>query len=137
MLMLNVGGEMNQTITVKAFLIKGALAGALSISMGAFAAHGLKAIVTPERVTTFETAARYQMYHALFMLIVALILQSKDNNLLRWAGWLNALGCLFFSGSLYLLVLLDVPRVGMITPIGGLFFIVSWVLVALAGLKSA
>lgn len=102
----------------------GALLGLLGVAAGAFGAHGLRAMVTPERMETFEVAVRYQIYHALAILLANLLGVPQ-------AGWCFLAGVVVFSGSLYLLVLTDQRWLGAITPIGGLLFLIGWALLAL------
>ena len=116
-----------------------ALLGALAVAIGAFGAHGLKAMVSPENLETFRTGVTYQFYHVLAM-GMALALWPVPGIGRRWlqrAIWCWAGGILLFSGSLYLLSLREVLSVpaavlGPITPLGGLFFIAGWVLLFLA-----
>jgi uncharacterized membrane protein YgdD (TMEM256/DUF423 family) len=125
----------------KGFLIAGSLLGALSVGLGAFGAHGLKKIVSPEAVSTFETGVRYQFYHTFALLIVAILFEKFPGKYLVWAGNSFLAGILLFSGSLYLLTALNATetvglrKVGIITPFGGLFFIAGWVLMLMAILK--
>jgi uncharacterized membrane protein YgdD (TMEM256/DUF423 family) len=101
----------------------GAVLALLAVAFGAFGAHALREIVTPERLQTFETGVRYQMYHALTLLIMpALPLKNYR------AAWFLLVGTLIFSGSLYILVLSGVGVFGAITPIGGVLQIVGWAL---------
>jgi len=114
----------------------GALSACLSVAAGAFGAHALREAVSPDRLVVWETAARYQMYHALALLGVALAAA-------RWpaAGW-SAPGWLFtarivvFSGSLYLLALSGVRWLGAVTPLGGVAFLAGWAMLALAGARA-
>lgn len=99
----------------------GAVLALLAVAFGAFGAHALKDMVTPERLQTFETAVRYQMYHALALLIMS-VLPLKNYR----PAWLILLGTIIFSGSLYLLVLLNIGIFGAITPIGGILQITGW-----------
>lgn len=118
----------------KLFLSTGALLGGIAVAFGAFGAHGLKKIVPPETVNTFQTGVQYQMYHALALITVAIIFEKFPNKLMSWAGICFCLGILLFSGSLYLLTILKatgkvgLEGVGIITPFGGLFFIAGWLL---------
>ena len=105
-----------------------ALNGALAVMAGAFAAHGLKARLSADALSVFETGARYHMYHALAMALVALVPE-------RRAAALFLAGIFLFSGSLYLLALTGVTILGAITPIGGLCFIAGWGLVAWRAFK--
>jgi uncharacterized membrane protein YgdD (TMEM256/DUF423 family) len=119
----------------KLFLAIGAIAGGVSVALGAFAAHGLQSRVTPERLATFQTGARYQMYHALALLVVGWLYSVKPCWQASLAGWLFCGGILVFSGSLYLLVLTDTRVLGAITPLGGLCFIAGWGMLAWAALR--
>lgn len=114
----------------RTFFVLGALSAAVSVATGAFGAHGLKKIATPEMVATFDTAARYQMYHALGLVAVAWAAARWPGAAVTWAGWLLVVGTVLFSGSLYVLVLSGVKGIGAVTPVGGLFFIAGWVALA-------
>jgi uncharacterized membrane protein YgdD (TMEM256/DUF423 family) len=115
------------------FFFVGSLSGGLAVAFGAFGAHALKARLTPDLLTTFETGVRYQMYHALAMLAVALAMtRVSTTSLLDVAGWLFVIGTLLFSGSLYLLCFTRQRWLGAVTPFGGLAFIGGWVCLALA-----
>ena len=122
----------------KIFLSIGALLGGIAVALGAFGAHGLKKIVPPETVNTFQTGVQYQMYHALALLFLGLMADRLGNHRLDYAGLLFIGGIVFFSGSLYLISSLKamnkaVPAmVGIMTPLGGLLFIVGWILLAWA-----
>lgn len=123
------------------FLATGAILGAIAVALGAFGAHGLKKIVPAESVSTFETGVRYQMYHTLALLLVGILYERFAGSRLRWAGIFFLLGILLFSGSLYVLTLLKatgqvgMEGIGMITPFGGLFFILGWLILFLAVLQ--
>jgi uncharacterized membrane protein YgdD (TMEM256/DUF423 family) len=116
----------------KNFLSIAALLGALSVVLGAFAAHKLKEIVSPDAVAVFETGVRYQFYHVFALLMVALLSEKFSNKWMIWAGNCFITGIILFSGSLYLLTALKAAEslhlkfVGIITPVGGLFFIAGW-----------
>lgn len=101
----------------------GAVLALLAVAFGAFGAHSLREIVTPERLQTFETGVRYQMYHALALLVMS-ALPLKNYR----AAWLLLIGTIIFSGSLYILVLSDIGIFGAITPIGGVLQIIGWTL---------
>lgn len=108
----------------------GAGAAGLAVVLGAFGAHALGSRVTPDRLQTFETGVRYQMYHALALLVVAWVQTQWPGWQATTAGYLFLAGILVFSGSLYILVLTDTPWLGAITPLGGLAFISGWALLA-------
>jgi uncharacterized membrane protein YgdD (TMEM256/DUF423 family) len=116
----------------KGFLRTAAILGLLAVALGAFGAHGLKKIVPAEAINTFETGVRYQFYHALALLAVAMLLEKFPRQSMRYAGICFITGIVLFSGSLYALTLLQATNtvglrgIGAITPFGGLFFIVGW-----------
>ena len=110
----------------------GAVLGGLAVGLGAFAAHGLEGKLSPARLDNFETAARYQMYHALALVAVGLMKRSGSSTILRIAGFGFVTGCFLFSGSLYALALTDVRLWGAVTPFGGVAFLVAWVALAIA-----
>lgn len=113
-------------------MLCGALLLALGVAAGAFGAHGLRRIVSPESLETWRTAAHYQMLHGLGLLLIAALWPHVAPTLAAWAGSLMLTGAIVFSGSLYALVLTDTRILGTITPIGGLLMIVAWVLLAWA-----
>ncbi len=109
----------------------GAVLGFLSVACGAFAAHGLKEHLDERGLALFETAARYQMYHALALVAVGLLARgSRSGRALCVAGWSFLAGILLFSGSLYALALSGVRWLGAITPFGGVLFLVGWAALA-------
>ncbi|HZO26206.1 MAG TPA: DUF423 domain-containing protein [Chloroflexota bacterium] len=112
------------------FLGIGALSACVAVAAGAFGAHGLRDIVSAERLIVWETAARYQMYHALGLLIVAYLAVQKSAGPARVGGWLFVAGTFLFSGSLYALTLTGITILGAITPLGGLAFIAGWLVLA-------
>ena len=116
----------------KTFLSLGALFGGIAVALGAFGAHSLKNIVSSDVVSVFQTGVQYQMYHTLALLVVAIVYERLPNQWIRWSGYLFSFGILFFSGSLYLITALKAEErpipvlIGVITPIGGLLFILGW-----------
>ena len=110
----------------------GSILAGIAVGLGAFGAHGLRGILSPEDLVTFETGVRYQMYHGLALLGVAGAVTQGETVLLEWSGWLFVLGILVFSGSLYILVLTGQRWLGAVTPLGGLALILGWVLLASA-----
>ena len=111
---------------VQALLVAGAIGGALAVMTGAFGAHALSSSVSPARLATWQTAAHYHLAHSLALLACGLAAKAVSSRLLIAAGWLFAVGILLFSGSLYALVLLDVPALGAVTPLGGVALIAAW-----------
>ena len=115
----------------KPLLAAGAINGAIAVAAGAFAAHGLRDRLEARSLEIFETAARYQMYHALAMVLCAALATSSA----RTAGWIFQAGIVIFSGSLYALALSDIKVLGAITPIGGLAFLAGWGWLAYSALR--
>jgi uncharacterized membrane protein YgdD (TMEM256/DUF423 family) len=114
------------------FAVLGALSGLVAVAAGAFGAHGLKSRLTPDLLAVFETAARYQMFHALALLAAAWAIGRWTGRAAVAAGWCFAGGTLVFSGSLYLLALTGLRAFGAITPVGGALFLAGWLLLAVA-----
>jgi uncharacterized membrane protein YgdD (TMEM256/DUF423 family) len=111
-----------------ALLAAGAINAALAVAAGAFGAHGLRERLAPRALEIFETAARYHMYHALGMILCALVAtRGATVTSAATAGWILQAGIVVFSGSLYALAVTDVKILGAITPIGGLAFLVGWI----------
>ena len=122
------------TVFDKNMAVTASFLAAVTIGLGAFGAHGLKNIVDASAINTFETGIRYQMYHCIAILILGLtpIISEKIK---KTVFWLFIFGIIFFSGSIYLLALNEVlpfnsAKIGFITPIGGLLFIIGWVSLA-------
>ena len=119
----------------RVFFLLGALSGLLSVAAGAFGAHALRQRLSPEYLTVFETAARYQMYHALALLAAAWGASRWPGALPSWAGWCFVAGTILFSGSLYALALTGTRWLGAITPLGGVALMVGWICLAFAGIR--
>ncbi|TBR61077.1 DUF423 domain-containing protein [Mastigocladus laminosus UU774] len=116
------------------FLSLAAILGGLSVAAGAFASHALRERISERSLLIFETGARYQMYHALALLAVAILLlniKSPSPSLIA-SGWLFVIGIAIFSGSLYALSLTGVKYLGAITPLGGAALIAGWFALAVA-----
>ncbi|MDD5228826.1 MAG: DUF423 domain-containing protein [Methylococcales bacterium] len=120
------------------FLFLGAACAFIGVAMGAFGAHGLKTMISPELLTVYQTGVTYQMWHAFGLIAIALMQQhDAQSKLLKWAGALMFLGIILFSGSLYLLAILNLPALGAITPLGGVSFLIAWsLLIIFSGKKS-
>lgn len=125
---------MNRTI-----LAAGTILGMIAIILGAFAAHGLERILSVDALSTFETGVRYQMYNALFFLLMG-SLNNIHETLKKWSFILTFVGTIFFSGSIYFLATNDLTSfdfrvIGLVTPIGGTLMIVGWGLLLIGILK--
>ena len=118
----------------RTFISIAAILGGLSVAAGAFGSHALKEKLSERSLEIFDTAARYQMYHALALLLVALLLSRAEfpQPILIATGWLFVVGIAIFSGSRYALSLTDVKVLGAITPLGGAAFIAGWGALAIA-----
>ena len=125
----------------KTALSFGAVFAGLSVILGAFGAHALKQVLAADQLQIFETAVRYQMYHAFALLIAGILFSSFPFRQVKLASLFFIIGILLFSGSLYAMTLLKangevgLGGIGIITPIGGLFFIMGWLMLVLAVLK--
>ena len=123
--------------SAKLFLAIGAVAMLAAVALGAFGAHALKSRIAPDLLAVYHTGVEYHFYHALGLLIVGLAAQHlPDSNWLRASGCLMLAGILIFSGSLYLLALTGVRAFGAVTPIGGIAFMLAWMMFAVAVVKS-
>lgn len=114
------------------FFRLGAASGFVAVAAGAFGAHALRARLPADLLGVFETAARYQMYHALALMAAAWAAARWPGALPQWAGWLFVAGTVLFSGSLYALALSGIRWLGAITPLGGAAFLAGWLCLALA-----
>lgn len=114
------------------FLLLAAFAGFTSVALGAFAAHGLRQQLSPEYLAVFQTGVQYQQLHTLALLAVALLLQRQAGRLLTLSGAFFVAGMLLFSGSLYALTLTGIGKLGIITPFGGVAFMLGWLLLGIS-----
>jgi uncharacterized membrane protein YgdD (TMEM256/DUF423 family) len=121
----------------RVFALIGAVLGFTGVAAGAFGAHALRARLTAADLAIFETAARYQMYHALALLGVAWVVGRWPGAAATMAGWLFLAGTVVFSGSLYLLVLTGARWMGAVTPLGGLALLAGWLALAWAVARGA
>lgn len=116
--------------TAKLILITSGVFGGLAVLLGAFGAHGLKKMVSPEMIAVFKTGVDYQFYHTFAIALVGLSLITQGTDPGKWLVWAFVafvVGIVLFSGSLYMLALTQIKFFGPITPLGGLFFIMGWV----------
>ena len=122
--------------SAKIFLILGSVNAMLAVILGAFGAHGLKARIAPEMLEVYQTAVQYHFYHALGLLVVAIIThQFLPSFWFRSSGWLMCAGIILFSGSLYILSMTPWRWFGAITPLGGLAFILAWLMLFIGVIK--
>ena len=119
---------------MKLFIILGALNALMAVGTGAFGAHGLEGKLSDKYLSVWEKATTYQMYHGLGLLLIGIISGTTSINV-NWAGWLLFLGIVFFSGSLYILALTQIRILGAITPIGGILFIIGWLMLVIGTFK--
>jgi uncharacterized membrane protein YgdD (TMEM256/DUF423 family) len=120
---------------MKLFVMIASILGATSVGAGAFGAHALREKLEPRMLEVWQTAAQYQMYHALALLAVAWIIHQAPSRPATAAGWAFIAGVALFSGSLYAMALSGVRVLGMITPLGGLAFIIGWLCLAAASTR--
>jgi len=121
----------------RTFFAVGAFSALVAVAAGAFGAHGLRKSLPPDLLATFETGARYQMYHALALIAAAWAAERWPGPAAAWAGWLFMAGTAVFSGSLYLLALTGARWLGAATPLGGLAFLAGWLALAWAAVRGA
>lgn len=128
---------MSLRIFMNAFLSIGAFLGLTAVIIGAFGAHGLENTLTTHALARYNTGVEYQFYHvaAIFFIILYDESQPRKSRFLHYSGIAFIIGIIVFSGSLYLYALTGISKFGMITPIGGLAFIVGWFLLIIYGLR--
>ncbi|WP_019414494.1 DUF423 domain-containing protein [Paenisporosarcina sp. TG20] len=120
------------------FIIAGAVNAFIAVACGAFGAHALKEKLSEKYLAIWETAVQYQMYHAIGLIVIGILMSTNiigNVSQLGWAGYLMLAGIIIFSGSLYVLSLSGIGILGAITPIGGVAFLTAWVLVIVAVIK--
>ncbi|GLI86501.1 DUF423 domain-containing protein [Rossellomorea marisflavi] len=122
---------------MKTFIIIGAINAFLSVALGAFGAHALEGKISAKYIETWNTGVQYQMFHAIGILIIGVMLGNlAPSSLLSWSGWLMLIGTILFSGSLYVLSLSGIKVLGAITPLGGVSFLAAWVLLIIFAAKN-
>jgi uncharacterized membrane protein YgdD (TMEM256/DUF423 family) len=119
----------------RGFALAGSISAFIAVAAGAFGAHALRSRLAPDLLAVFDTATRYQMYHALGLFVIAVAATRWPAGSVRAAGWLFIAGTLLFSGSLYALALTGTRWLGAITPFGGLCFLGGWTTLAYAIVK--
>jgi uncharacterized membrane protein YgdD (TMEM256/DUF423 family) len=123
-------------MTGKTSIVAGAVLGGLAVVLGAFGAHGLEDyLLEHEQAANYETAVRYQMYHALALVLVGILAERSRTTTLRLAGWCFVAGVVLFCGALYGIALLRISKLGMVAPVGGALLIAGWAALALSALR--
>jgi uncharacterized membrane protein YgdD (TMEM256/DUF423 family) len=122
---------------LRSFLMLAAFFGFTGVALGAFAAHGLKSRLSADYLAIFHTGVTYQLVHTLALFGVALLATHIPGRIVTWAGISFVIGILLFSGSLYLLTLTGITKLGIITPFGGLAFLLGWLFLGLAAWRLA
>lgn len=120
---------------MKLFFIIGAISGFLSVALGAFGAHGLEGRISEKMMKTWEKAVDYQMFHTTAIFVTALLMTKLSSTSLVSAGWFFLIGILLFSGSLYIYSTSGIKFLAMITPFGGVAFLIGWVLLGYATVR--
>lgn len=120
---------------MKIFIILGAINGFIAVALGAFGAHGLEGKISDHYLGVWQKAVQYQMFHAGGLLVIGLLGLKISGSMINWSGWLMFIGILLFSGSLYILAVSGIKVLGAITPLGGVAFLVAWVLMIIATYK--
>ena len=125
----------------KNVLLTAAIFGALAVALGAVGAHAFERILSDKIQKTYETAVRYQIYHSIAIAILGILIYLKPNSLFKWAAKLFTVGTVLFSGSLYLIIFLSHQQIvtptfiGILTPLGGICFILGWIFFAIGTRK--
>lgn len=120
---------------MKALLIVGVINGFLAVALGAFGAHGLEGKISDQALKTWEKAVQYQMFHTVSILFTALAMIKIQATSLAWSGWLFTIGIILFSGSLYVYSTTGIRSLAMITPFGGVFFLIGWIVLGYTMIK--
>ncbi len=121
---------------MKLFILLGSINALVAVALGAFGAHGLEGKISERMIEVWKTGVTYQMFHAIALLIIGLLIgKFPEASAFTWAGWVMFLGIILFSGSLYALSTTGIKIFGPITPLGGLAFLVSWVLLMIGAVR--
>lgn len=121
---------------MKVLLLIGVINGFLAVALGAFGAHGLEGKISDQALKTWEKAVQYQMFHTVTILITAFAMVKIQATSLATAGWLFTIGIILFSGSLYVYSTTGVRALAMITPFGGVFFLIGWIVLGYTLMKA-
>ena len=121
---------------MRLFLTAGAISGALAVLLGAFGAHLLQQMISPEMLAIYKTGNQYQFYHTFALIFTGILMHFKPTKTLEWSGYLFMAGITIFSGFLYLLAITGNKALGMIVPIGGLTLVAAWIFLLVHILKN-
>ncbi len=127
----------NEQSSSRIFVGLGALNGLLAVGAGAFGAHALKGSLEPEALNVWQTAAHYELVHAVMLVAIWALASRSAESALRWSGWLMFAGMLVFSGSLYALALSQIRTLAAVTPLGGVMMLAGWLCLALWAFRRA
>jgi uncharacterized membrane protein YgdD (TMEM256/DUF423 family) len=127
---MNTEIEQSQVSMGGRFLVVGAVIAMVGVALGAFGAHALKKLLSPEMLVVYETGVRYHMYHAFGVLVAGWGLVTYHFHWFRYAAWAFIFGTLLFSGSLYWLSWTGIRGFGAVTPLGGVLFLMGWIFLA-------
>jgi uncharacterized membrane protein YgdD (TMEM256/DUF423 family) len=116
---------------MKQILVIAAISGMLAVVLGAFGAHILKKMITPDMLEVYKTGVQYHFYHTFALLATGILLHLKPSKSLKTAAYLFMAGIVLFSGSLYALAITDIKVLGIITPFGGVAWLIAWLLLAI------
>ena len=120
----------------KLFIAIGSFAAFIGVGLGAFGAHGLKNRLSDQMMAVWHTGVNYHLIHAVALILVGILIHLYSSmGLLKLVGWMFLLGIILFSGSLYLLAIFEIRKLGMITPLGGLAFLTGWLILAITMVK--
>ncbi|WHX25959.1 DUF423 domain-containing protein [Virgibacillus halodenitrificans] len=121
---------------MKLFLLLGVINGFLAVALGAFGAHGLEGKISEKALATWEKAVNYQMFHTMALLVTGLLATKITGSGISWAGWMFFIGIILFSGSLYIYSTTAIKTFAMITPLGGVAFLIGWVILGTVIVKA-
>ena len=120
---------------MKLVLTVAAISGLFAVMLGAFGAHALKGIISPEMLEVYKTGVLYQFFHTFALLSVGILMNFNQSKALTWSAWLFITGIILFSGSLYMMAISDVKALGFITPFGGVTWMAAWILLIIHSCK--
>jgi len=121
---------------MKLFLLFGVINGFLAVALGAFGAHGLEGKISDKALATWEKAVNYQMFHTMALFVVGILMGKVTGGNMGASGWFFFIGIILFSGSLYIYSLSGIKTFAMITPLGGVSFLIGWVILGYAVMKA-